>query len=350
MKDVSAIGDDADVVASGRIADLKTSPAGVARVDLDLRGLAAADADALADRVERAVAAVAGVQRAVIARVGEKPSSGHDNPLGLKKRARINAAADALSDVGAVVAVASGKGGVGKSTVAVHLARALARRGLRVGLLDADVYGPSAPTLLGLEGARPRLVEGRMEPVTATPEGPDGPSLAAMSIGILVAPDKAVAWRGPMVMGAVRQLVGDGAWGPLDVLIVDTPPGTGDVHLSLAQTGRLAGAALVTTPERLAVADLQRAAAFFAKVGAPILGVVANMAWIETNGARATPFGDDGARRAARELNAPLLAEIPLLLDLQVDGAGPSAPSLERFDALAAALVERLADAARDRA
>jgi ATP-binding protein involved in chromosome partitioning len=176
-----------------------------------------------------------------------------------------------LSGVSNIVAVASGKGGVGKSTVAANLALAWAAGGARVGILDADIYGPSQPLMLGLGGQRPTSVDGkRIRPLEAY-------GVKAMSIGFLVDPSQAVVWRGPMVTHALTQLLGDTEWGELDYLVVDMPPGTGDIQLTLAQQVPVAGAVIVTTPQDIALADARKGVAMFQKVSVPVLGVVENM-------------------------------------------------------------------------
>jgi ATP-binding protein involved in chromosome partitioning len=209
-----------------------------------------------------------------------------------------------------VLAVASGKGGVGKSTVAVNLACALAARGLRVGLLDADVYGPSAPTMLGLSGAPP-YEDGKMRPHAAW-------GLKAMSIGLLVDSDKALVWRGPMASQALTQMLIETRWGsadaPLDVLVVDLPPGTGDVQLTLVQKTLIDGAVVVSTPQEVALADARRAVAMFGKTGTAVLGVVENMSFFPdpNTGAPIEIFGRGGARNEAGRLGVPFLGEIPI--------------------------------------
>lgn len=218
-----------------------------------------------------------------------------------------------------VYAVASGKGGVGKSTVAVNLACALARLGLRIGLLDADVYGPSVPRLLGLTAA-PRVgPDKRLIPLEAW-------GVRAASIGFMVDEGAPMIWRGPMASSAVTQLLNEVAWGtaeaPLDVLVIDMPPGTGDVQLTLAQRVALSGAVIVSTPQEIALIDVRRGAAMFAKTGTPILGVVENMAYFPdpATGEPIPIFGRGGARATAAELGAPFLGEVPLDMALRVSG------------------------------
>ena len=219
---------------------------------------------------------------------------------------------NALPGVRHIVAVASGKGGVGKSTTACNLALALSAQGLKVGLLDADIYGPSVPKLLGLSG-KPRVIEGKtLEPLQAY-------GLKAMSIGLLIEPESAMIWRGPMVQSAITQMLRDVAWGELDVLIVDMPPGTGDAQLTMAQATPLSGAVIVSTPQDLALIDARRGVTMFRKVSVPILGVIENMAtFICPNcGAASAIFGHGGARHEAERLEVPFLGEIPLTMAIR---------------------------------
>jgi ATP-binding protein involved in chromosome partitioning len=213
-----------------------------------------------------------------------------------------------LAGVKNIVAVASGKGGVGKSTVAVNLALAWAAAGAAVGILDADIYGPSQPLMLGLTGSRPSSPDGkRIMPLRAH-------GLAAMSIGFLVEPAQAVVWRGPMVTQALTQLLSDTEWGELDYLVVDMPPGTGDIQLTLAQRVPVAGAIIVTTPQDIALADARKGLAMFEKVSVPVLGIIENMSvHICPNCGHAEHiFGHGGGERMAKEFNVPLLGELPL--------------------------------------
>ncbi|HZN54306.1 MAG TPA: Mrp/NBP35 family ATP-binding protein [Candidatus Polarisedimenticolaceae bacterium] len=213
-----------------------------------------------------------------------------------------------LPGVRHTIAVASGKGGVGKSTVAVNLAAGLARRGRRVGLLDADIYGPSIPLMMGVD-ERPRI-----DPTGRSILPFDRWGVRFMSLGFLVDKDTAVIWRGPMVMKAIEQLLRDVQWGELDVLVVDMPPGTGDAQLTLSQKIRLAGAVIVTTPQDVALADAIKGVAMFRKVGVPVLGIVENMSVFRCPhcGGLSDVFGSGGGRREAKRLGVPLLGEIPL--------------------------------------
>ena len=218
-----------------------------------------------------------------------------------------------LAGIRHIIAVASGKGGVGKSTTAANLALALAATGdsgtspLRVGVLDADIYGPSMPKLFALKGT-PRILSGR----TLAPL--EGYGLKVMSIGFLVEPSKAMIWRGPMVASAITQMLRDVAWGELDVLVVDMPPGTGDAQLSLAQTAPLSGAVIVSTPQDLALIDARRGVAMFRDTGVPILGLVENMSYFVCDdcGKRHHIFANGGARVEAKRLGVPFLGEVPL--------------------------------------
>jgi ATP-binding protein involved in chromosome partitioning len=261
------------------------------------------------------------------------------------KQAAPAADARTIPGVRHVVAVASGKGGVGKSTVAVNLAAALAQSGLRVGLLDADIYGPSLPRMLGAHG-KPGLRDKTMIPMQAY-------GMACMSIGFLVPDDQAMVWRGPMVMGALQQLLGQTDWGQLDVLVVDMPPGTGDVQLTLSQKVELAGAVIVSTPQDIALLDARRGVAMFAKVGVKILGVVENMSFFNCPhcGERTDLFGHGGAEAEAAKLHVPFLGAVPLLLDVRAAGdaghpvvlSAPHSPAAEAFRAIAARVAAMLA-------
>jgi ATP-binding protein involved in chromosome partitioning len=209
--------------------------------------------------------------------------------------------------VESIIAVASGKGGVGKSTTAVNLALALQQNGLRVGILDADVYGPSLPRLLRLSG-RPQPLTGRLiAPMEAY-------GLKAMSMGLLVDEEAPMIWRGPMVVSAITQLLREVAWGDLDILVVDMPPGTGDAQLTMAQQVPLAGAVIVSTPQDLALIDARKGLAMFQKVDVPVLGIVENMSYFTCPhcGERTELFGHGGARHEAERLDVPFLGEVPL--------------------------------------
>lgn len=238
-----------------------------------------------------------------------------------------------------IIAIASAKGGVGKSTIAANLAVAAARMGLRTGLVDCDVFGPSIPTMFGTEGRKPTVnPERKMLPLEVH-------GVATMSLGNLVEPGAPVVWRGPMLAGAAQKLITDTAWDALDILFIDTPPGTGEVPLTIVQTLDLDGAVIVSTPQEVALADVRRGVGLFRKAHIPILGVIENMAWFEQpDGTRAYIFGQDGGQRVATEMGVPFLGALPLLPDIREGGdAGKpaalgDAPSAEAFKMLAEAI------------
>lgn len=211
-----------------------------------------------------------------------------------------------LENVKNIVAVASGKGGVGKSTVSVNLAVSLAASGAKVGLIDADLYGPSIPTLFGLQNARPEVINNKIMPVEKF-------GVKLISIGFLVDPETALIWRGPMASSAIRQLINDVEWGDLDYLIFDLPPGTGDIQLTLVQAVALTGAVIVTTPQEVALADVAKALTMFRKVDIPILGLVENMSWYELpDGTRDYIFGRQGGEKFAKSNALTFLGSIPI--------------------------------------
>ncbi len=251
-----------------------------------------------------------------------------------------------LPGVRDIVAVASGKGGVGKSTVAVNLALALQRRGLRVGLLDADIYGPSVPLMMGVPDARPRMTEGKkIHPI-------EQHGVAMISMGFFLDDRSPVIWRGPMVMSIVRQFLKDVVWGELDVLVVDLPPGTGDAQLTLLQQVPVAGGVIVTTPQDVALQDVKRGISMFQTVNAPVLGIVENMSVFvcPSCGTRDEIFGHGGGRREAAELGVPFLGEIPLVPELRASmdagrplvAADPGHEVAQRFADVAAQVVATL--------
>ena len=213
-----------------------------------------------------------------------------------------------LPEVANVIAIASGKGGVGKSTVAANLALALAAQGARVGLLDADIYGPSMPRMMGLSGQRPTTTDGK------TLDPPRGHGLPVMSIGFLVDSDQPMAWRGPMVTQALSQMLADTRWGPLDYLVVDMPPGTGDIQLTLTQRVPVSGAVIVTTPQEIALLDARKGLQMFRKVGVPVLGIVENMGLhrCPACGYESHVFDSGGGRAMAERYETTLLGELPL--------------------------------------
>ncbi len=290
---------------------------------------------------EAALAGLPGVTAAQVVLTAERPPPRRRAALASDVTPPGPSRAAVLPDhVRRVIAVASGKGGVGKSTVAVNLALAFARRGMRTGLLDADVYGPSAPRMLGLTG-RPEIdADKRITPLHAH-------GLKVMSVGVLLEEGGAAIWRGPMASRALEQMAMSVAWGvaeaPLDILVIDLPPGTGDIQLTLVQKIALSGAVLVSTPQALALDDVRRGAALFEKTGVPVLGVIENMAWfVDSTGARCHPFGEGGARRFAQAAGLPFLGELPLETALRIAGdeGRPlvDGPAAEAFDRIAATL------------
>jgi ATP-binding protein involved in chromosome partitioning len=252
--------------------------------------------------------------------------------------------ANLLPGVRSIVAVASGKGGVGKSTVSVNLAIALAETGARVGLLDADIYGPNIPQMMGARTA-PRVVNDRLQPVETF-------GVKIMSIGFLVRPSEAMIMRGPMASGALQQLMRDVDWGELDYLLVDMPPGTGDIALTLAQSTAPSGAVIVCTPQDVALADAVRAAAMFTRVNVPVLGIVENMSYFVCPNCnhRSDIFSHGGAARQAERMKTPFLGEVPLETDIRVGGdegypvmvARPQSPVAEAFRTIAGALAANI--------
>jgi len=224
-----------------------------------------------------------------------------------------------------VIAVASGKGGVGKSTVSTNLAIALSRAGLQVGLMDADIYGPSLPTMMNVNGQPIANEQKKIIPLEAY-------GIQCMSMGFLVPEKEAIIWRGPMVMGAVRQFLHQVEWGTLDVLVIDLPPGTGDAQLTMIQTVPLSGAIIVTTPQKVAVVDAERAITMFRKLEVPVLGLIENMAWMEMpDGSKMYPFGSGGGIATAEEYGTPLLAQVPF--DQRIcEGGDKGIPAASRGD------------------
>jgi ATP-binding protein involved in chromosome partitioning len=249
-----------------------------------------------------------------------------------------------IPEVKHTVAVSSGKGGVGKSTVAVNLALALKQRGHEVGLVDVDIYGPDVPLMMGARG-RPGMFENRIIPVEAH-------GIKIMSIGLLVAEREALVWRGPMIHSAVQQFLRDVLWGPLDYLVFDMPPGTGDAQLSLSQVIPLGGVVMVTTPQDVALLDVRKALAMFRKLNVPILGIVENMSYFVApdTGARYAIFGEGGGEKVAGEFDVPLLARIPLEMDTRKGGdegvpiavGQPDSTQARAFRGLAEGVIERL--------
>jgi len=300
---------------------------------------------------EKAVMALPGVLSASVVLTAHRPGpAARPAPPAEQRAPRPGEGQHLLQDCRAIVAVASGKGGVGKSTVAVNLAAALARNGLRVGLLDADVYGPSLPRMLGIRG-RPHVSHKMLAPMERW-------GLKAMSIGFLVDEETPMIWRGPMVMGALEQMMREVLWGPLDIMVVDMPPGTGDAQLTMAQRVPLTGAVVVSTPQDIALLDARRGVAMFTRTNVPVLGLIENMSYFccPNCGHRSDIFGHGGARAEAERLGAEFLGEIPIRLDIRtLSDAGtpivverPESEEAELFRAIARRVWEKC-EAALDR-
>ncbi len=265
--------------------------------------------ESVRERAEKAVRAVPGVISALVALTAErKAGTTAARPAAGAPRAGQGGGTQAgVPGVAAIIAVASGKGGVGKSTTAVNLALGLAAHGLKVGILDADIYGPSLPKLLAIK-ERPQTLGGtRLKPISRY-------GLTVMSIGFLIDEETPMIWRGPMVISALTQMLREVEWGTLDVMVVDMPPGTGDAQLTMAQQVPLKGAVIVSTPQDLALIDARRGIAMFQRVNVPVLGIVENMSYFlcPKCGERSEIFGHGGARAEAERLGVPFLGEVPL--------------------------------------
>lgn len=291
---LDASGVSGPVVANGRISVSIMTTAQAAASLADIRA-----------KAESALRNVPGAETALVTLTNDHSTAPVLTPPSTAKP-------EILPDVAYVVAVASGKGGVGKSTTAVNLALGLRANGLKVGILDADIHGPSIPTLLALHGQPRMSKDRRLLPMQSN-------GIAAMSMGLMVDAETAMVWRGPMVMSAITQMLSDVDWGALDVLIVDMPPGTGDAQLAIAQGTTLAGAVIVSTPQDLALVDARRGIAMFNKVDVPVLGLIENMAHFTCTecGKEHALFGTGGAKAEAQRLDVPFLGAVPLTMDLR---------------------------------
>lgn len=297
----------ADVFSSQQVRDIATTTDGRVRATLQL---AADDDPELARVIRHAIQEVPGVtdlQLEVAA--APKKAGGRALPVMDQAPAAHRPSAPTpkrFTNLGRVIAISSGKGGVGKSTVAVNLAVALAQDGARVGLMDADIYGPNIPRMMGVTG-QPSVINEKMIPLEAH-------GVKLISLGMIIEPDQPAIWRGPIIMKIINQFLADVAWGQLDYFIVDMPPGTGDAQLSLVQTTNVDGAIIVTTPQDVSVGDALRGVKMFQRVDVPVLGIVENMSWFECPhcGKPSALFGSGGGERLARTLELPLLGQVPL--------------------------------------
>jgi ATP-binding protein involved in chromosome partitioning len=340
-----------DVVALGMVSGVVVRDGNVGFA-LEVDPSEAAAKEPLRAACERAVMALPGVTSVTAVLTAERAAGGAPRPAaGPAPRSQPPQGHDSrggLPGIGAIVAVASGKGGVGKSTTSVNLALALARLGQRVGLLDADIYGPSQPRMLGITG-KPRSLDGKkLLPM-------ENYGVRVMSMGFLVDEDAPMIWRGPMVQSALQQMLGDVAWGELDVLVVDLPPGTGDAQLTMAQRVPLAGAVIVSTPQDIALLDARKALNMFRKVDVPVFGIVENMSYFlcPSCGHRSEIFSHGGARAIAERYGVDFLGEIPLDLTIREDtDAGrppvvsqPDGPQAAAYLAVARKVIEKLSPA-----
>jgi len=316
-------------------------------------------------RAEQTVRAIPGVTSALVALTGERApgagsataprrpqaqTQGQAAPARPHPGGRAPQAPAGIPGVGAIIAVASGKGGVGKSTTAVNLALGLRDLGLKVGILDADIYGPSLPKLLAIR-ERPQTIGGtRLKPI-------ERHGMPVMSIGFLIEEETPMIWRGPMVMSALTQMLREVEWGSLDVMVVDMPPGTGDAQLTMAQQVPLKGAVIVSTPQDLALIDARRGIAMFRRVNVPVLGIVENMSYFLCPhcGGRSDIFGHGGARAEAERLGVPFLGEVPLDMEIReksdsglpVVAANPDGPHAQTYRDIAARVRDGIAGASR---
>ncbi|WP_368416022.1 Mrp/NBP35 family ATP-binding protein [Falsiroseomonas sp.] len=341
-----------DVVEGGMVEGL-TVRDGLVQFAIQVPRERARDSEPLRAAAEKAAAAVRGVISATVVLTAHRaeaaqpaapsPGAAPGAPLGTKTQP--GQGPMLLPDVGAIIAVASGKGGVGKSTTAVNLAVALASQGLKVGLLDADIYGPSLPQMLGTR-ERPRAEGQRIIPLSRW-------GLKAMSIGFLVEEETPMIWRGPMVMGALEQLMGQVEWGALDIMIVDMPPGTGDAQLTMSQRVPLAGAVIVSTPQDVALIDARRGVKMFERVGVPVLGLIENMSFYccPNCGHRADIFGHGGAKAEAQRIGVEFLGELPLKVAIReladagtpIVAARPETEEAQAYQKIASRLREKVA-------
>jgi ATP-binding protein involved in chromosome partitioning len=342
----------ADVYSTQQVRDIAATPDG--RVHLTLL-LTKDDDPALARTVRREIEKIEGVIDVHLdvkpVKLPDPPKPGRA-PLPVMDQAPAPARPAAPTPkkypkLGRIIAVSSGKGGVGKSTVAVNLAVSLAKSGARVGLMDADIYGPNIPRMMGVSG-QPPVINEKIVPLEAF-------GVKIISLGMMIEPDQPAIWRGPIVMKIINQFLADVAWGQLDYLFVDMPPGTGDAQLSLVQATPVDGALIVTTPQEVSVGDALRGVKMFQRVGVPVLGIIENMSWFECPhcGKPSALFGTGGGERLAKAVDLPLLGQVPLYLAVMeggdtgapivlADAASSAARALEKIATQVAAAVKAL--------
>lgn len=321
LKTLQMPGAGKDIVSLGLVSDVFVSQ-GKAYFSISVPSESANSLEPLREQAAALASSVPGISAATVVLTADRKAGSPTPPPQAQRPAQGHAhshaqprtvAKQAIPGIGAIVAVASGKGGVGKSTTAVNLALALQANGLRAAVLDADIYGPSLPRLMKISG-RPQQMDGRIRPM-------ENYGMKVMSMGFLVDEGTAMIWRGPMIQSALLQMLREVAWGDLDVLIIDMPPGTGDVQLTLAQQAALAGAVIVSTPQDLALIDARKAVNMFNKVEVPILGIVENMShFVCPNcGTSHDIFGHGGAKAEAEKIGAPFLGEIPLDMEIRLN-------------------------------
>ena len=348
-----------DVVSLGLVSDIFIAD-GKVFFSITVPADRAQQLEPLRAAAERAVKDIPGVAGAMVALTAEKKGGGMEaapprpapkqaapRPAAPQAPAGPRAGKRGVPGIESIIAVASGKGGVGKSTTAVNLALALHAAGKRVGILDADIYGPSLPRLLGLSG-KPETVDGKvLKPMERY-------GVKAMSMGFLVEEETPMIWRGPMVMSALTQLLREVAWGELDILVVDMPPGTGDAQLTMAQQVPLAGAVIVSTPQDLALIDARKGLNMFRRVDVPVLGIVENMSYFVApdTGKRYDIFGNGGAEREAERLGVPFLGAVPLTMEVRetsdagtpVVATAPDGPQAQVYREMAGKVLAAMAD------
>lgn len=331
-----------DLVSLNKIKDLKVGSDGVVSLRVVLGAQAQISNDKVKSEVEAAVRSVSGVKSVHVTMSSDAPARA--------RSAQGATAQGAIPGVATIIAVSSGKGGVGKSTVAVNLATALAMDGARVGLMDADVYGPNVPTMMGVTD-QPKMIQDPVRGEMFVP--PSAHGVKVMSMGFLVPGDQPMVWRGPMLHSVVSQFCHKVDWGTLDYLVVDMPPGTGDVQLSLAQLVPVTGSVLVTTPQEVSMQDVRKAYNMFEKVRVPVVGFVENMSYFKCDGCEKKhyPFGSEGGKMLSKKYGVELLAQLPMVPRVREGGDegrpvvmnDPHSEIAQAFRELARTLTQKIA-------